>query len=313
MKRIAEFAMVLLLLVTCGLAQVRAKRLILKDGSYQMASKWEVAGERVRYYSTERSDWEELPNSLVDWAATDKYNSEPPSAAEAKVAANESAADAAEDAALQPVFAAPDLKLPDEGGIYLLDQYKQQPQLIEVMQNGSELNKQMGKNILRAVIDPLPTGSKQTFELKGAHARLQAHTTQPAIFININYDTQDENAPDAMDRFRIIRVTPMVKQDKRVIANLNISIIGKVKEKRDIVPVKTEKLSADWIKITPEEPMEPGEYAIAEMLNAKQMNMYVWDFGVNPSAPANPGVWRPVRKNTSTGTVETPVLTGRPK
>src|SRR5579863_5086053 len=71
-RSIVAFALTLLLAIP-ALAQETPRRIILKDGSYQLVTKYEVKGDRVRYYSSEREEWEELPNSLVDWPATEQY------------------------------------------------------------------------------------------------------------------------------------------------------------------------------------------------------------------------------------------------
>src|ERR1700689_128426 len=77
-RRSSRFSAVTLALLSLALvlhahAQDLSRRLILKDGSYQLVTKYEVKGERVRYKSAERDEWEELPSALVDWPATEKY------------------------------------------------------------------------------------------------------------------------------------------------------------------------------------------------------------------------------------------------
>src|ERR1700758_282338 len=57
-------------------AQERSQRLILKDGSHQSVVKYEVQGDRVHYFSSERYEWEDIPSSLINWDATKKYNEE---------------------------------------------------------------------------------------------------------------------------------------------------------------------------------------------------------------------------------------------
>ncbi len=286
-------------------AQV-SKRLILKDGSYQSATKWEIKGDRVRYYSSERAEWEEMPESLVDWKATEQWEKDHANSTnqELEKVLNENKADEDAEAAVNPLVA-PGIRLPDGGGVFLLDTFKNQPQLVEVVQNSSELNKRTGRNILRATINPIAS-AKQAIELKGAHARVQSHTTTPEIYIDIDMDTQQQPL-DVANHFRIVRLQE--KKDVRVLGNLKISMIGKVSQQQSFIPARAEKFSGDWVKVIPLEALTPGEYAVVEMLTPKEMNLYVWDFGVNPAAPENPTAWKPdpVKPNP-TGTDESPVL-----
>lgn len=307
-----------MLLAFSALAERTNKRLILKDGSYQPAREWKVEGKRVLYFSTERFAWEELPNELIDWEATQRYNSEPPGKRELPVEAREVSAEEqaerAAEAARTPEVA-PGIKLPTDGGVYLLDQFQGQPQLVELVQNSGEIQAERGRNILRAAINPFG-GSRQPIELKGPRARVQAHEMRPTIFVNIMAaepdpnEAEEDRLPLGTNRFHIARMRK--KERDRVVAELKINLIGRIKEVRNLVPVDATPVSGGWFKIEPLEPLQPGEYALIEMLSRTRMNLYVWDFGVDPNAPRNASTWTPVQVKTGTGTSETPVLK-RPK
>lgn len=296
-------------------AQTQAQRLILKDGSYQLASKYEIKGERVRYYSAERGEWEEIPKSLIDWDATEKYEQGQlqgaPSPEAVQLDKELEAEQKAEEARSPHV--APGLRLPDDGGVFLLDTFQNQPQLAELQQSGGELNKNMKTNILRAAINPLAS-AKQTIELPGEHAKIQSHTGVPSIYVNIDADqnsgSPNSGAPAAAtatatgeppplppaERFKIIRA--QLKGGKRIAGGIKVAVYGKVKAEQQFVPATVTPMTGGWVKLTPTEPLGTGEFAIAEMLGKAGMNLYVWDFGVNPSAPANASAWKPDAKET---------------
>jgi hypothetical protein len=304
----------LLTLIALASAQTLAKRLILKDGSYQSVTKYEIKGQRVHYYSAERGEWEDVPKSMVDWDATAKYEEgrlQGTPAPEAVELDKELEAELKAAEARSP-HVAPGLRLPDDGGIFLLDTFQNEPQLAELQQSGGELNRNMKSNILRSTINPLAS-AKQTIELPGEHAKIQSHTSVPSIYISIDSDQGSEGAPSklglggdvpapaesknqsvplpAAERFKIIRAE--VKGNKRVAGGIKVAVYGKVKAEERFVAATVTPMTGGWLKLTPTEPLPPGEYAVAEMLGKEGMNLYVWDFGVNPSAPANASAWKP--------------------
>jgi hypothetical protein len=278
-------------------AQQLAKRLILKDGSYQLATQWEVKGDRVRYFSAERDEWEEVPNSMVDWPATAKYEKEreagapPPEAVELD---KELAAERQAEEARSPQVA-PGLRVPSDGGILLLDTYQNQPQLVELQQSGGEINRNVKHNILRAAIIPMAS-AKQSIELPGLHAAIQAHSDLPSIYVNVNEPTHgaialSQQPEQPWDRFHIVRM--QAKNGKRIVGDIKINPLGKASQEQNLVPTTADQLTGGWVKVTPNQPLAPGEYAVVELLGKEGMNLYVWDFGVNPSAPPNALVIKP--------------------
>jgi hypothetical protein len=271
--------------------QQRTIRLILKDGSFQPVVKYEVQGDRVHYLSADRYEWEDLPASLIDWEATKKNEADFASGKlRTHIETPEEREEREKEEANSPEIV-PGLRLPGTGGVFLLDQFDGKPELAEILQNGSEVNQSANKkSVMRTAINPIGS-SKHSFELKGSHAKIQSHVPFPVIYVDI--DEGALNDVPLAGRFRIAHAE--VKKDARVIGNLKVTFTGKTSQEGNFIPAKVEKVGiGEWAKVSPAQDLPPGEYAVVEMLGPDEMNLYVWDFGVNRQAPANPNTWRSV-------------------
>jgi hypothetical protein len=254
-------ALALLFLVVTAAAFGAQIRLYMKDGTFQPVREYEVKDDRVRFYSTEREEWEEVPLDLVDVARTKREVAE----REATIKAD-SKAQAEEDAALDSAAKAVEA-VPTANGVYYIHGEKLDP----IKQAESKLVGNKGRKTLQ-ILSPLPmiTG-RQTVELDGEASALRIDDKRPEFFIRL---TEDE-------RFGIIKLGH--KKGSRIVETIEtIQISKEATEKHDDVPTFRKQEGDALFKIWPENDLEPGEYALIEYTENK-MNMQVWDFGVGPA------------------------------
>ncbi|HET7104717.1 MAG TPA: hypothetical protein VFI20_11575 [Terracidiphilus sp.] len=294
-------------------------RLILKDGTYQMVRTYTILGDRVRFLSQERGDWEEIPASLVDWVATKKWEanhtSEPgeasPAMKEARELDKEEAAARADEQGRMPEVAK-GLQLPDEDGVFVLDTFRGTPELVELVPTVIDM-KTRSRFGLRAW-NPL-AGSRANIELDGAHARVHLHVNDPAIYLSL--DTQEKDgavtshalvvntgnvkdvansrhgAHSASSSFAIVRVSQ--RRAVRIIGAIAVNSAGKVTPSDDVMPATVQALpGGHWLRVTPAQPLLIGEYALVEILSPDDINQTVWDFRVDPTLGDNPGSMSPI-------------------
>lgn len=284
---------------------LRRSRLYLKDGSYQVVLQWRVQGQNVVFRSAERAGEEEqIPVRLVDLDATRKWEAQRDAIAAGKPELDpELAREEAARAARTPEVAK-DLRLSDGDSVLALDVFQGQPQLAVLQQTDGELNRQTAHNVLRAAINPLST-AHQLVEIKGVSAPVQMHVPDPEIYLRLEADDDTVASAGAMrvdtggaaavrkdqhasagSRYVIVRAE--VRRDIRVVSSFNIGMLGSTRRQEDVIETAQTVLpGGHWLKIVPKEPLRFGEYALMEVLDDRNVNLGVWDFGVHPTAPAN--------------------------
>ncbi|HEX5431548.1 MAG TPA: hypothetical protein VFW83_06255 [Bryobacteraceae bacterium] len=236
-------------------------RLYLKDGSYQLASKYEVLQDRVKYYSTERDQWEEIPLALIDLDRTKKE-----AAAREKRIEGENKAQDQEDAALraeQQEIA----RIPVEPGVY----YIHGPKLEPLKQAEVKIATDKKRSVLK-VLAPIPiVPGKSTVEIDGPVAKFRVSENRPEFYFRLA----------DIDGFAIVKLSG--KKDRRIVENADIMpVTDEIVEDRNTVATFKKELGDQLFKIWPEKALEPGEYALIEYAEGK-LNPQVWDFGAGPA------------------------------
>jgi hypothetical protein len=270
----------------------RGKRLILKDGTYQVVREYQRNGDRVRYFSAERGDWEELPAALIDWDATAKEEAatqKAEAAAVEKIHKQEEAkrmdnvADI--DASLQVGEGA---FLPQGEGLFVVE-----GKSVRLLQQTGSANKIDTMRSIEQVLSPVPViPGKQKVIIQGERATLRLRSTVAEFYLR-------EAAPDPE------RVSPILKSSRpgesgpeliliraKVLHNARqLEAIGTfrgqtVSKNRNDIPIQRWEVAPTVYRFTLGQALPPGEYVFAEVLE-DGLNYYVWDFGVDANTAAD--------------------------
>ena len=258
-----------------------------------MVRDYQRNGERVRYLSAERGDWEEIPAAMVDWDATAKAAAAQKSEEDVlakKIHAQEQAQKIETvmdvDASLQ---VSQGVFLPPGEGMFLIDGKSVKP----LEQVGSEI-KTDKKQYLKRVLSPLPiVPSKQNVQIPGVRASIRATNGQTEFYLREAPPDPDRTTPivkssrpgESGPEVELVRAT--VKGNKRQLESIKSLFGEQVEEKRNTISIQRWEIAPTVFRFTLSEPLPPGEYALAEIL-PDGMNLFVWDFGVDPAAGARP-------------------------
>jgi hypothetical protein len=297
-------------------APTQRTRLYLKDGSYQLVLSYKVDGAVVRYRSAERGgEPEDVPLALVDLPKTEQWKRQheagAPADTQRPVLSPELAKEEADRAALTP-FVAEDLRLPELESVLVLDTFEGTPELVPLAQELTDLNKETAHAVQPISIDPA-SAPHRIGEMKGYGADVQLHVAQPVFYVRVGGDVASASggAFTVDTSGQSGRATPSggspesgyviermdVRYDARVVDSFRIGALGNGRRQPDVIEMKHELLpGGHWLKLTPVEPLEFGEYALVEVLSDHELNLDVWDFGVHSDAKENAEAMKPQPK-----------------
>jgi|GEM_PF-310713 len=232
------------------------QRLYLTDGSFQIVREYQVKDDRVRFYSTERSQWEEIPKDLVDLKRTQQENID-----KATGQAEEQAMIDAEDAVERKMRQQAEA-VPADAGVYHFEGTT--PKAIPLAE--LEMVNDKRRSFLK-VLSPLPmVAGRNWVELKGQHSQNVVNTPRPEFFVRLH----------TQQKFGIVKTTD--RKGNRVLQIWEIIPISKeIMETQVDVEDFRREAGPMLYQIWPREDLEPGEYAVVTYAPG-EANIRAWDF-----------------------------------
>jgi len=249
---------------------------------------YQRTGDRVRYLSAERGDWEELPATLVDWDATTKAAAADASAANSLV--KNIHQEQAESQAEVPVDVDASLRvgtgvfLPPGEGMFAV-----QGKTVNKLEEVGSQRKVDKKRAIEQAISPIPIlPSKQNVVIPGAHATLRITLSKEPLEFFLREAAQDPDHPthvehnsngtDSGPEVELVRAT--VKGGKREIESIRSMFGERIGADVNIIAIQSWDVAPMVYRFTLSEALPAGEYALAEVL-PDGLNVFVWDFGVD--------------------------------
>ncbi|MYB53844.1 MAG: hypothetical protein F4X77_16850 [Acidobacteriia bacterium] len=254
------------LVAFAAVVQAQSRAVILTDGTRLEVREYEVVDDRVRYFSSERGQWEEVPVAIVDLERTNVYNRARRAELEQRQA-EERRERLAERRARTELHS-----VPLEDGVYYLR--GQEP--VPVEQVFYEIDRSTGRSFLN-ILAPAPViAGKRTLSIKGLSAGTVTTDEKPAFYIRL----------DSFSRFGIARIEPERKKDRRIVQQVyTVPRSDEQFEAQEEVEVFRQQLAPLVYKVWPVEPLAAGEYAVVDFTPGES-DLRVWAFSHRPGGQA---------------------------
>ena len=256
---------VLLFLLAAVLLLGETFKLYLRDGNYHLVREYQVQGDRIRYYSTERSQWEEIPKELIDLDRTE-HERKAKDERQINEAREEDEEEKAERALRREIAS-----IPMDPGAY----YKVGDQIKALPRPDTQVITDKKRRILQ-IASPVPLiPGKATVVIKGDRSNFLVNEERPDFYLRLAKE----------ERFGIVSLTS--KKDSRVVENISIIPVAKqAVEDRKQMETFEQELASGLYRVWPEKPLPPGEYALieyAETGDVSDVELLVWDFAYKPA------------------------------